>query len=59
MCNVYPCIPKFYYIKVGFKGVKIILARFRDGFPHMPADLAAWCDLLVILTSSNTDPYYH
>ena len=22
--NVYPCKPKFYYIKVGYKGVKII-----------------------------------
>ena len=22
--NVYPCKPQFYYIKVGFKGVKII-----------------------------------
>ena len=22
--NVYPCIPQFYYIKVGFKGVKNI-----------------------------------
>ena len=22
--NVHPCKPKFYYIKVGFKGVKII-----------------------------------
>ena len=22
--NVYPCKPKFYYIKVGFNGVKII-----------------------------------
>ena len=21
--NVYPCIPQFYYIKVGFKGIKI------------------------------------
>ena len=30
--NVYPCKPKFYYIKVGFKGVKIIKACFRDGF---------------------------
>ena len=27
---VYPCKPQFYYIKVGFKGVKIILACFRD-----------------------------
>ena len=22
--NIYPCKPQFYYIKVGFKGVKII-----------------------------------
>ena len=28
--NVHPCKPQFYYIKVGFKGVKIIQARFRD-----------------------------
>ena len=28
--NVYPCKPQFYYIKVAFKGVKIILACFRD-----------------------------
>ena len=27
--NVYPCIP--YYIKVVFKGVKIIYVCFRDG----------------------------
>ena len=29
--NVYPCKPKFYYIKVGFKGVKIIYVCFCDG----------------------------
>ena len=29
--NVYPCKPQFYYIKVEFKGVKIIQACFRDG----------------------------
>ena len=29
-CNVYPCKPQFYYIKLGFKGVKIIQACFRD-----------------------------
>ena len=29
--NVYPSKPQFYYIKVGFKGVKIIWACFRDG----------------------------
>ena len=29
--NVYPCKAPFYYIKVGFKGVKIIQACFRDG----------------------------
>ena len=26
--NVYPCRPQFYYIKVGFKGVKIIIGVF-------------------------------
>ena len=26
--NVYPCKPQFYYIKVWFKGVKIIVAFF-------------------------------
>ena len=30
--NVYPCKPQFYYIKVGFKGVKIIQACFCYGF---------------------------
>ena len=28
--NVYHCKPQFYYIKIGFKGVKIIKACFRD-----------------------------
>ena len=28
--NVHPCKPQFYYIKVGFKGIKIIKACFRD-----------------------------
>ena len=28
--NVYPCKPQFYHIKVGFKGVNIIYACFRD-----------------------------
>ena len=28
--NVYPCKPKFYYVKVGFNGVKLIKACFRD-----------------------------
>ena len=28
--NVYPCKPQVYYIKVGFKGVNIILVCFRD-----------------------------
>ena len=28
--NVYPCKPQFYYIKVGFKRVKIIKVCFRD-----------------------------
>ena len=28
--NVYPFKPQFYYIKVGFKGIKTIKVRFRD-----------------------------
>ena len=28
--NVYPCKPQFYYIKVGFNGVKATKACFRD-----------------------------
>ena len=28
--NVYSCKPQFYYIKVGFKEVKIIKVCFRD-----------------------------
>ena len=28
--NVYTCKPQFYYIKVGFKGVKIIKVCFRN-----------------------------
>ena len=28
--NVYPCKPQFYYIKVGFKRVKIIKVCFRN-----------------------------
>ena len=30
--NVYPCKPQFSYIKVEFKGVKIVQACFRDVF---------------------------
>ena len=29
--NVYPCELQFYYLKLGFKGVKIILAFFFHG----------------------------
>ena len=32
--NVYTCKPQFHYIKVGFKGVKIILVCFRDELWH-------------------------
>ena len=28
--NVYPSQPQFYYIKVGFEGIKIIQVCFRD-----------------------------
>ena len=32
--NVYPYKSQFYYIKVGFKGVKIIYVCFRDVISH-------------------------
>ena len=35
--NVYPCKPQLYYIKVGFKGVKIIYACFHDGLNLCPS----------------------
>ena len=40
--NVYPRKPQFYYIKVGFKGVKILQVCFRDDlldFPWFCVDL--------------------
>ena len=33
--NVYPCKPQYYYIKVGFKVVKIIQVCFRDESPKL------------------------
>ena len=30
--SIYPCKSEFQYIKVGFKGVKIIQGCFRDGY---------------------------
>ena len=36
--NVYPCKPHFFYIKVGFEGVKITQTCFRDG-KEVPAQL--------------------
>ena len=36
--NVYSCKPQFYYIKVGFTGVKIIQVCFRDGFKGKTTD---------------------
>ena len=35
--NVYPCKPQFYYIKVGFKGVKIIETCLRDEWQNKHA----------------------
>ena len=49
--NVYPCKPQFYYIKVGFKGVKIIKACFRDvKDPENPGVVILWETLDYLLT---------
>ena len=44
-CNIYPCRPKFYYIKVVFKGVNIIRACFHDGHVlfNFVSDLKSHC----------------
>ena len=34
--GVNPCIPQFYYIKVGFKGVYIPWIHFPDNCPQPP-----------------------
>ena len=49
--NVYPCKPQFYYIKVGFKGVKIIKVCFRD--VHIRHLLK--CKTIPRLTSNTSD----
>ena len=36
--NEYPCKPQFYYIKVAFKGVKIIKVCFRDDCVDLYSD---------------------
>ena len=36
---MYPCKPQFYYIKVGFNGVKIIQACFHDAWFNVQAKL--------------------
>ena len=50
--NVYPCKPQFYYIKVGFKGVKIISACLRDELHVITMHLQI---SLVSYHSDNTD----
>ena len=36
--NAYPCKPQLYCIKVGFKGIKIIKAYFRDDLQSSQCD---------------------
>ena len=40
--NVYPCKPQLYYIKVGFKVVKIISACFRDVLKKSSSFVMPW-----------------
>ena len=48
--NVYPCKPQFYYIKVGFKGVKIIWACFREADINVSI-LLHNCNINMLLSS--------
>ena len=42
--NAYPCKPQFYYIKVGFKGVKIITVCFPDAYYVCRQTKQTWCN---------------
>ena len=54
--NVYPCKPQFYYIKVGFKEVKlyrhvfVMLGRFSTFFNK--GDNFCYCPFLLLLTKT-------
>ena len=44
--NVYPCKPQFYYIKVGFTGVKIMYsACFPDVKKYIKSRVDQFCDI--------------
>ena len=43
--NVYSCKPQFYYIKVGFKGIKFIKACFRDENQKLPKCHVFWVNV--------------
>ena len=45
--NVYPCKPQFYYIKVGFKWVKII-KLYRRVFVMSFGSILAYCHIFEI-----------
>ena len=55
--NVYPCKPQFYYIEVGFKGVRIIQVWFRNAgsiylklqLSHTKGAASMWLSCLVAL----------
>ena len=51
--NVYPCKPQFYYIKVGFKGVKIISVCFRDADQYITQTMVNFhCEIWEFFTTS-------
>ena len=54
--NVYSCKPQFYYIKVGFKGVKIIWACFRDALhTKTSADMSLLCSFKEYWVKNSAD----
>ena len=46
--NVYPCTPQFYYIKVGFKGVRLYRRVFVMS-PLSGLDMRCFCPKLPLL----------
>ena len=56
--NGYPCKPQFYYIKVGFKGIKIIQACFRDTYMYLNLRCIFWGGLSFQLKSIGIFSYF-
>ena len=52
--NIYPCIPQFYYIKVGGKGVKITRTCYHDVAGSSKFALRKWMDCTIFVAKTKS-----